>query len=100
MKIGIAIAAVTTLGLFAAPAAAAKAPAAPFDFNGDGRRDRAVSDAHGAGKVLVTYAKSKKVHTLTADSPGLPGAKKQWNWGFLVESIDLDRDGYADLVVG
>jgi hypothetical protein len=91
-----------------AEASAKKAPAKPFDFNGDRRVDKAlgwparnVKGVHATGYVDVTYAKSRKRQRLTLNSPGIPGKPgKNARFGSLVKSADFDQDGYADLLVG
>ncbi|WP_329162011.1 VCBS repeat-containing protein [Streptomyces sp. NBC_01717] len=83
------------------------------DFNGDGYRDLAtsapdatVSGEVGAGAIVVTYgsasglaASSRTV--ISQNSASVPGAaEKSDSFGSSLASADLDRDGYADLVVG
>ncbi|WP_203618625.1 FG-GAP-like repeat-containing protein [Streptomyces bauhiniae] len=102
---------VTPLAL-SVPAHAAPA-AAPYDFNGDGRIDLAVgapdATVHGrpkAGAVSVVYGGSAGLKTatrtlITQDTAGVPGAAEAGDaFGTAVASADLDRDGYADLLVG
>lgn len=79
-------------------AGAAGGPARPFDFNGDGRKDRAVGNTDGAGKVTIRYGTRKQV--ITRSSPGIPGKpRKDDEFGGSLASADFDRDGYADLVI-
>lgn len=100
--------------LLAAPASAAAAKHYD-DFNGDGYRDLAVPYAYSGiedgtvsfsgGAVLVTFGGPKGLTTKTQlvhqDSPGVPGAGEDNDqFGGALASADLDRDGYADLVVG
>ncbi|MFG2299806.1 FG-GAP and VCBS repeat-containing protein [Actinacidiphila glaucinigra] len=91
--------------LIASSAVAAPAKLAD-DFNGDGYRDFVMlGGTHGKdGRVTVVYGTSTgpgtRVQTIHQDSPGIPGAvEKDDEWGFAATSADLDRDGYADLVV-
>ncbi|MEV6835570.1 FG-GAP-like repeat-containing protein [Streptomyces sp. NPDC051133] len=113
---GIALAA----GALAAPAALAAAPATALsgkhlhdDFNGDGYADLAVaapsatvSGKKGAGYVAVLYGSASGLKTSTKqvfsqNSAGVPGsAEADDRFGSAVATADLDRDGYADLVVG
>lgn len=92
--------------LLAAPSAVAASAKLADDFNGDGYRDFVMlGGAHGKdGRVTVVYGTSTgpgtRVQTIHQDSPGIPGAVEQGDdWGFAATSADLDRDGYADLVV-
>lgn len=92
--------------LLAAPSAVAASAKPADDFNGDGYRDFVMlGGAHGKdGRVTVVYGTSTgpgtRVQTIHQDSPGIPGAVEQGDdWGFAATSADLDRDGYADLVV-
>ncbi|ANW19843.1 FG-GAP-like repeat-containing protein [Streptomyces clavuligerus] len=95
------------------PAAPKNAVAKPNDFNGDGVLDLAVAAPGGtagttakAGHVSVLFG--SKTQPLTAqkqlfhqDSAGVPGtAAADERFGSAIASADLDRDGYADLVVG
>ncbi|MFD3410770.1 VCBS repeat-containing protein [Streptomyces cyaneofuscatus] len=114
IAVGVALAAGPVPFLAAAPASAAAAKHYD-DFNGDGYRDLAVPYAYSAmqdgsvsfsgGAVLVTYggpkgltAKKQLVHQ---GSPGIPGGGEENDqFGAALASADLNRDGYADLVVG
>ncbi|GAA2321525.1 FG-GAP repeat protein [Streptomyces hawaiiensis] len=82
------------------------------DFNGDGYRDLAIgmpgktiSGKEGAGAVLLTFGSAhsltdKHVY-ITQNSTDIPGtAGYQDFFGSSLASGDLDRDGYADLLVG
>ncbi|MQS35297.1 FG-GAP and VCBS repeat-containing protein [Streptomyces katsurahamanus] len=83
------------------------------DFNGDGYRDvvtstrrATVSGKREAGHVTVLYgAKSKFLGTkrqfLHQDIAGVPDtAEEVDHFGEATTTEDLDRDGYADLIVG
>ncbi|MFF3997737.1 FG-GAP repeat protein [Streptomyces cyaneofuscatus] len=113
IAVGVALAAGPVPFLAAAPASAAAAkPAKHYDdFNGDGYRDLAVSHTHDGifafndRAVLVTYGGPKgltaKKQVIHQNSPGIPGASKSGDdFGTVLASADLNRDGYADLVVG
>ncbi|MFY0515322.1 FG-GAP and VCBS repeat-containing protein [Streptomyces anulatus] len=111
---GVVLAACPAPLLLAAPASAAAAKHYD-DFNGDGYRDLAVPYAYSGiedgtvsfsgGAVLVTFGGPKGLTTKTQlvhqDSPGVPGAGEDNDqFGGALAGADLDRDGYADLVVG
>ncbi|AYN43838.1 VCBS repeat-containing protein [Streptomyces dangxiongensis] len=110
-------------GALALPAVAVPAQAAPApavsgkhlhdDFNGDGYADLAVtapsatvSGQQGAGYVAVVYGSASGLKTstrqvLSQNSAGVPGSAEAGDrFGSAVATADLDRDGYADLVVG
>ncbi|MEU8789279.1 hypothetical protein [Streptomyces sp. NPDC048643] len=97
----------------AAPYRGANTAAVQDDFNGDGYRDVAVGApgaANGsvdeAGAVVVLYGSASGVSAshrtvITQATSGIPGAAEEWDqFGTTVASADLDRDGYADLLVG
>ncbi|MEU1316298.1 FG-GAP and VCBS repeat-containing protein [Streptomyces tibetensis] len=80
------------------------------DFNGDGRRDLAYGgyndvDREG-GTITVVYGTATGLDTahpkyLHQDSAGVPGAGEEDDqFGASLASADLNKDGYADLVVG
>ncbi|MEU5098927.1 hypothetical protein [Streptomyces sp. NPDC020996] len=119
----IAVCAAATLTVVALPAGPAAAAGAPYkganttavqdDFNGDGYRDLAVGApgaANGtvdaAGAVVVLYGSAGGVSAsrrtvITQATAGIPGAPEEWDeFGSAVASADLDRDGYADLLIG
>ncbi|MXM69008.1 hypothetical protein GR925_37865 [Streptomyces sp. HUCO-GS316] len=118
----IAVSTAATLTTVVLPAghAAAEAPykgantaAVQNDFNGDGYRDLAVGApgaANGtvdaAGAVVVLYGSASGVSAsrrtvVTQATTGIPGAPEEWDrFGSAVASADLDRDGYADLLIG
>ncbi|WP_326753462.1 FG-GAP-like repeat-containing protein [Streptomyces hirsutus] len=101
-----ALAAALCTSLLVAPTAAAAPAKLADDFNGDGYRDFVMlGGTHGKdGRVTVVYGTSTgpgtRVQTLHQNSPGIPGAVEEGDdWGWAATSADLDRDGYADLVV-
>ncbi|MDN3022938.1 FG-GAP-like repeat-containing protein [Streptomyces sp. S.PB5] len=113
---GVAIAVVLAV-TGVVPAAAADGRAAVGesreDFNGDGYADLAVAAPSAsvggrtqAGYVAVLYGTADGLSTtgrkvFTQNSAGVPGsAEKGDRFGSALTTADLDRDGYADLVVG
>jgi hypothetical protein len=97
----------------AGPYKGANTAAVQDDFNGDGYRDLAVGAPHAAngsvadaGAVVVLYGSASSVSTsrrtvITQATSGIPGAAEESDaFGATVTGADLDRDGYADLIVG
>ncbi|MFI9250765.1 FG-GAP and VCBS repeat-containing protein [Streptomyces sp. NPDC053069] len=97
----------------ATPYKGANTAAVQDDFNGDGYRDLVIGapDAASggvlkAGAVVVLYGSASGVSTahrqvITPATAGIPGApEKNDRFGQTVTTADLDRDGYADLIVG
>ncbi|MEV6019507.1 MULTISPECIES: hypothetical protein [unclassified Streptomyces] len=97
----------------AAPYKGANTAAVQDDFNGDGYRDLVVGApdaANGsvqeAGAVVVLYGSASSVSAtrrtvITQATAGIPGAPEDGDgFGSAVAGADLDRDGYADLIVG
>ncbi|MGW3283707.1 VCBS repeat-containing protein [Streptomyces sp. NPDC001002] len=95
----------------AAPASAVHG-AVPGDFNGDGYRDVVlpapganVSGKEAAGAVVVLYGSktglaAARRKTLTQNTAGIPGTAEAYDrFGAATATTDLNRDGYADLVV-
>jgi hypothetical protein len=83
------------------------------DFNGDGYADLAVAaptatvgGRTGAGFVAVLYGSANGLRTATKqvfsqNTAGVPGtAETDDEFGSALTTADVDRDGYADLVVG
>ncbi|WP_406838128.1 FG-GAP-like repeat-containing protein [Streptomyces sp. AHU1] len=96
-----------------APYKGANTAAVQDDFNGDGYRDLVVGAPYAsngsveeAGAVVVLYGSASSVSAtrrtvITQATAGIPGAPEGGDgFGSAVASADLDRDGYADLVVG
>ena len=95
----------------AAPAFAVHG-AVPGDFNGDGYRDAVlpapganVACKEGAGAVVILYGSKSGISaahrkTITQNTAGVPGTAETGDaFGSATATADLNRDGYADLVV-
>ncbi|MEV1081641.1 FG-GAP repeat protein [Streptomyces sp. NPDC050211] len=107
----IAAALVGSLVLPVGPAAAVHG-GVPGDFNGDGYRDAVlpapganVAGKEAAGAVVVLYGSSSGLatdrrKTLTQNTTGIPGTAEAYDrFGAATATEDLNRDGYADLVI-
>ncbi|CAL9316113.1 hypothetical protein SUDANB51_02738 [Streptomyces sp. enrichment culture] len=108
------VAAVTTpVVAHAEPAAASTAAKLHDDFNGDGHPDLAVAAPSatvggkaGAGYVAIVYGSANGLNVttrqvLSQSTAGVPGSPETDDaFGSALTTADLDRDGYADLVVG
>jgi hypothetical protein len=97
----------------ARPTALTVTPAKPYDFNGDGYADLAFGSPYGkvsghssAGFVTIvpgsaTGPATSKKKIFTQNTTGVPGtAESGDHFGYALTSLDVDRDGYADLIVG
>jgi hypothetical protein len=97
----------------ARPTAAAVTAAKPYDFNGDGYADLAFGHPYGkvgslTGAGFVTVVPGSKTGPVTSkkkvfsqNTSGVPGtAESGDHFGWALTSFDVDRDGYADLIVG
>lgn len=106
-------ASVTVGALLPVTPAAAVHGGVPGDFNGDGYKDAVlpapgadVSGKQGAGAVVVLYGSKSGLSagnrkTITQNTAGVPGtAERGDGFGATTATADLNRDGYADLVVG
>jgi hypothetical protein len=87
--------------------------AKPYDFNGDGYADLAFGSPYGkisghssAGFVTIVPGSStgpvtSKKKIFSQNTTGVPGtAEAGDHFGMALTSLDIDQDGYADLVVG
>jgi hypothetical protein len=97
----------------ARPSALTVTPAKPYDFNGDGYADLALGSPYGkvsghtsAGFVTIvpgsaTGPVTSKKKIFSQNTTGVPGAAESGDhFGYALTSFDIDRDGYADLLVG
>ena len=112
-RLAVLLAASLTPLTLAAPAAHAATAAAPYDFNGDGYADLAigapaatVAGKAKAGAVSVVYGsasgpKTSTYKLITENTAGIPGTAAAGDaFGTAVASADLNKDGYADLLIG
>ncbi|MET7514557.1 FG-GAP and VCBS repeat-containing protein [Streptomyces sp. NPDC005480] len=104
-----------TTGLLTLPLTSASAAPSGLqgDFNGDGYRDLAVADPSAAvsgkdvaGAVVVFYGSANGISAdrrkvITQATSGIPGTPEMGDaFGESLATADLDRDGYADLLIG
>ncbi|MFJ7154633.1 VCBS repeat-containing protein [Streptomyces sp. NPDC101118] len=86
-------------------------PTAAGDFNGDGYADVAGaptwSYTNPYGQVYIAYggpaglSTTLKPSVINEDTPGVPGSRDHVDrWGEALAAGDINKDGYADLVVG
>ncbi|MFD3835875.1 VCBS repeat-containing protein [Streptomyces sp. NPDC058642] len=113
MRKWFVIAGVIGGALLPAVPAAAVHGGVPGDFNGDGYKDAVlpapganVSGREAAGAVVVLYGSKAGLSashrkTITQNTSGVPGTAEAYDrFGEATATADLNRDGYADLVVG
>lgn len=113
VAVALSLLAATAGALPVAHAESAGAAGVQQDFNGDGYGDLAVAapsatvgGKKGAGYVAVLYGSASGLRTATKqvfsqNTAGVPGsAETDDEFGSALTTADLDRDGYADLVVG
>ncbi|WP_409470849.1 VCBS repeat-containing protein [Streptomyces sp. HC307] len=109
---GVVVAGLIAGTLLPAVPAAAVHGAVPGDFNGDGYKDAVlpapgtnVSGKEAAGAVVVLYGSSSGLaasrrKTITQNTARVPGAAEAYDgFGTATATADLNRDGYADLLV-
>ncbi|MBT2510624.1 FG-GAP repeat protein [Streptomyces sp. ISL-98] len=119
LRTSVALAAAVVSAVVAVPAVASSPAQAATtttrgdDFNGDGYADVAVTAPSAtvngkakAGYVAVVYGSASGLRTASKQvfsqaTEGIPGAPEAGDaFGTAVMTEDLDRDGYADLIVG
>ncbi|GGW28745.1 hypothetical protein GCM10010320_04640 [Streptomyces caelestis] len=111
--IAVAAAVIAPVAAHAAPAAPSTAAKLHDDFNGDGYADLAVAaptatvgGKKGAGYAAVVYGSKNGLDTtkrqvFSQSTAGVPGSPETDDaFGSALTTADVDRDGYADLVVG
>jgi hypothetical protein len=97
----------------ARPSALAATQAKPYDFNADGYADLAFGSPYGkvsghssAGFVTIVPGSAKgpatsKKKIFSQSTTSVPGSAEAGDhFGMALTSFDVDRDGYADLIVG
>ncbi|MER7625228.1 S8 family serine peptidase [Streptomyces sp. NPDC126503] len=83
-------------------------PAGMTDFNGDGAEDIAISDTQAtvgtdtkAGLVRIVYGGGKGTAEISQDLDWVPGGSETDDYfGETLATIDYNKDGFTDLVVG
>ncbi|MDX2645639.1 FG-GAP-like repeat-containing protein [Streptomyces sp. PA03-1a] len=110
----LALALTATAACLALPSqtAVAATPAKPYDFNGDGYPDLAIGVPGGTagGKTAAGYVavvpgsaagpRTSARRTVSQSTAGIPGSSETGDrFGARLASGDLDRNGYADLIV-
>ena len=102
----VVVAALIAMGAAPALARAQRLPpAAPYDFNGDGRQDVTLGlpNADGRAGAIAVFeggpgGPARRAAVITATSAGMPSSAMLA--GTSLASADFDRDGRADLAVG